>query len=189
MGNRAGTESRVGELATGRIAPKPPCLMPLRNAQRAGQRGIIEGSLRELARQGLCFAPVTCSRSSFRRSRCGSLSPLSASSPWRSSRVTTQASPILSNMRQSPFAMARRSVWQEHIGSTIVHVLDLAFGTPYTAVTPARWVVHAHGPYRSSEPSSNVTTRSPSNARSPGAHRPRGLDLGSLMMPPGSAGA
>jgi hypothetical protein len=27
--------------------------------------------------------------------------------------------------------------WQEHIGSTIVHVLDLASGKAYTAVTPA----------------------------------------------------
>jgi hypothetical protein len=27
--------------------------------------------------------------------------------------------------------------WQEHIGSTIVHVLDLASGEAYTAVTPA----------------------------------------------------
>ena len=27
--------------------------------------------------------------------------------------------------------------WQEHIGSTIVHVLDLDSGTAYTAVTPA----------------------------------------------------
>jgi hypothetical protein len=28
--------------------------------------------------------------------------------------------------------------WQEHIGSTIVHVLDFASGTAFTAVTPAR---------------------------------------------------
>jgi hypothetical protein len=28
--------------------------------------------------------------------------------------------------------------WQEHIGSTIVHVLDYAFGEAYTAVTPAK---------------------------------------------------
>jgi len=28
--------------------------------------------------------------------------------------------------------------WQEHIGSTIVHVLDFASGTAYTAVTSAR---------------------------------------------------
>jgi MoaF-like len=28
--------------------------------------------------------------------------------------------------------------WQEHIGSTIVHVLDLASGEAYTAVTPAK---------------------------------------------------
>jgi hypothetical protein len=28
--------------------------------------------------------------------------------------------------------------WQEHIGSTIVHVLDLAAGNAYTAVTPAK---------------------------------------------------
>ena len=28
--------------------------------------------------------------------------------------------------------------WQEHIGSTIVHVLDLTSGTAYTAVTPAK---------------------------------------------------
>jgi hypothetical protein len=28
--------------------------------------------------------------------------------------------------------------WQEHIGSTIVHVLDLVFGKAYTAVTPAK---------------------------------------------------
>lgn len=28
--------------------------------------------------------------------------------------------------------------WQEHIGSTIVHVLDLASGRAYTAVTPAK---------------------------------------------------
>ena len=27
--------------------------------------------------------------------------------------------------------------WQERIGSTIVHVLDLASGTAYTAITPA----------------------------------------------------
>jgi hypothetical protein len=27
--------------------------------------------------------------------------------------------------------------WQEHIGSTIVHVLDLISGEAYTAVTPA----------------------------------------------------
>ncbi len=27
--------------------------------------------------------------------------------------------------------------WQEHIGSTIVHVLDLDSGNAYTAVTPA----------------------------------------------------
>ena len=27
--------------------------------------------------------------------------------------------------------------WPEHIGSTIVHVLDLDSGTAYTAVTPA----------------------------------------------------
>jgi hypothetical protein len=27
--------------------------------------------------------------------------------------------------------------WQEHIGSTVVHVLDLASGEAYTAVTPA----------------------------------------------------
>ncbi|TMJ34007.1 MAG: hypothetical protein E6G89_20810, partial [Alphaproteobacteria bacterium] len=28
--------------------------------------------------------------------------------------------------------------WQEHIGSTIVHVLDLVSGDAYTAVTPAK---------------------------------------------------
>jgi hypothetical protein len=28
--------------------------------------------------------------------------------------------------------------WQEHIGSTIVHVLDLTSGKAYTAVTPAK---------------------------------------------------
>lgn len=28
--------------------------------------------------------------------------------------------------------------WQEHIGSTIVHVLDLASSQAYTAVTPAK---------------------------------------------------
>ena len=28
--------------------------------------------------------------------------------------------------------------WREHIGSTIVHVLDLASGAAYTAVTPAK---------------------------------------------------
>ncbi|HEX3950020.1 MAG TPA: hypothetical protein VHW95_09240 [Steroidobacteraceae bacterium] len=28
--------------------------------------------------------------------------------------------------------------WQEHIGSTIVHVLDLSSGNAYTAVTPAK---------------------------------------------------
>ena len=28
--------------------------------------------------------------------------------------------------------------WQEHIGSTIVHVLDFDSGTAYTAVTPAK---------------------------------------------------
>lgn len=28
--------------------------------------------------------------------------------------------------------------WQEHIGSTIVHVLDFVSGEAYTAVTPAR---------------------------------------------------
>lgn len=28
--------------------------------------------------------------------------------------------------------------WQEHIGSTIVHVLDLNAGQAYTAVTPAK---------------------------------------------------
>ena len=28
--------------------------------------------------------------------------------------------------------------WQEHIGSTIVHVLDYASGEAYTAVTPAQ---------------------------------------------------
>ena len=28
--------------------------------------------------------------------------------------------------------------WQEHIGSTIVHVLDLISGESYTAVTPAK---------------------------------------------------
>jgi MoaF-like len=28
--------------------------------------------------------------------------------------------------------------WQEHIGSTIVHVLDFASGRAYTAVTPAK---------------------------------------------------
>ena len=28
--------------------------------------------------------------------------------------------------------------WQEHIGSTIVHVLDLIAGEAYTAVTPAK---------------------------------------------------
>src|ERR1700722_11735081 len=28
--------------------------------------------------------------------------------------------------------------WQEHIGSTIVHVLDFASGWAYTAVTPAK---------------------------------------------------
>ena len=28
--------------------------------------------------------------------------------------------------------------WQEHIGSTIVHVLDFISGQAYTAVTPAR---------------------------------------------------
>ena len=28
--------------------------------------------------------------------------------------------------------------WQEHIGSTIVHVLDLISGEAYTAVTPAK---------------------------------------------------
>jgi len=28
--------------------------------------------------------------------------------------------------------------WQEHIGSTIVHVLDFASGQAHTAVTPAR---------------------------------------------------
>jgi hypothetical protein len=28
--------------------------------------------------------------------------------------------------------------WQEHIGSAIVHVLDLAFCKAYTAVTPAK---------------------------------------------------
>jgi hypothetical protein len=27
--------------------------------------------------------------------------------------------------------------WQEHIGSTIVHVLDFTSGTAYTAITPA----------------------------------------------------
>jgi MoaF-like len=28
--------------------------------------------------------------------------------------------------------------WQEHIGSTIVHVLDFISGQAYTAVTPAK---------------------------------------------------
>jgi len=28
--------------------------------------------------------------------------------------------------------------WQEHIGSTIVHVLDYAAGKAFTAVTPAK---------------------------------------------------
>jgi hypothetical protein len=28
--------------------------------------------------------------------------------------------------------------WQEHIGSTVVHVLDLTAGKAYTAVTPAK---------------------------------------------------
>jgi hypothetical protein len=28
--------------------------------------------------------------------------------------------------------------WQEHIGSTIVHVLDFVSGKAYTAVTPAK---------------------------------------------------
>ena len=28
--------------------------------------------------------------------------------------------------------------WREHIGSTIVHVLDLTSGEAYTAVTPAK---------------------------------------------------
>jgi hypothetical protein len=28
--------------------------------------------------------------------------------------------------------------WQEHIGSTIVHVLDFNSGKAYTAVTPAK---------------------------------------------------
>jgi hypothetical protein len=28
--------------------------------------------------------------------------------------------------------------WQEHIGSTVVHVLDLASGEAYTAITPAK---------------------------------------------------
>jgi hypothetical protein len=28
--------------------------------------------------------------------------------------------------------------WQEHIGSTIVHVLDFGSGNAYTAVTPAK---------------------------------------------------
>jgi hypothetical protein len=28
--------------------------------------------------------------------------------------------------------------WQEHIGSTIVHILDFTSGTAYTAVTPAK---------------------------------------------------
>ncbi|WP_136067534.1 MoaF-related domain-containing protein [Modicisalibacter radicis] len=28
--------------------------------------------------------------------------------------------------------------WQEHIGSTIVHVLDFGVGTAHTAVTPAK---------------------------------------------------
>ena len=28
--------------------------------------------------------------------------------------------------------------WREHIGSTVVHVLDLAAGEAYTAVTPAK---------------------------------------------------
>jgi hypothetical protein len=28
--------------------------------------------------------------------------------------------------------------WQEHIGSTIVHVMDLVSGEAYTAVTPAK---------------------------------------------------
>ncbi len=28
--------------------------------------------------------------------------------------------------------------WQEHIGSTIAHVLDLSAGTAHTAVTPAK---------------------------------------------------
>jgi hypothetical protein len=28
--------------------------------------------------------------------------------------------------------------WQEHIGSTIVHVLDFASATAYTSVTPAK---------------------------------------------------
>jgi hypothetical protein len=28
--------------------------------------------------------------------------------------------------------------WQEHIGSTVVHVLDLSSGNAYTAVTPAK---------------------------------------------------
>src|ERR671937_2987955 len=28
--------------------------------------------------------------------------------------------------------------WQEHIGSTIVHVLDLASGEAYTAIAPAK---------------------------------------------------
>ena len=28
--------------------------------------------------------------------------------------------------------------WQEHIGSTIVHVLDLISGEAYTAITPAK---------------------------------------------------
>jgi hypothetical protein len=28
--------------------------------------------------------------------------------------------------------------WQEHIGSTIMHVLDFASGTAYTAVTAAK---------------------------------------------------
>lgn len=28
--------------------------------------------------------------------------------------------------------------WQEHIGSTIVHVLDFGAGVAYTAVTPAQ---------------------------------------------------
>jgi MoaF-like len=53
-------------------------------------------------------------------------------------RVTTWVSPTLWIMRQSPFGSLVVLSWREHIGSTVVHVLDFVSGNAYTAVTPAK---------------------------------------------------
>jgi hypothetical protein len=61
-----------------------------------------------------------------------------AKEPWTSLPVTMPASPTLSRMRLSRFAMVWSCCRGRNIGSTIVHVLDFNSGEAYTAVTPEK---------------------------------------------------